>query len=539
MTGTTQIVEAIDRLYRLIDTSYNGTQYTAEPPDPVTGDQVVTPAIPAAPPASTDAQNAMRAHLGRLWQLAENSTSGATFGAGAGITGSTALNDNVPTRETIRAAQGIINAGWFGIGGQPATMADIINALRVGSQSQAGIIDNALEEILNAGGNTSSIFNAVRGLFDSTVNTIGEGATIGTLLASSMASAAMAGAQAAQLDRLINELSLLNRALVGTDAAVLPANPPNTVGHGALYYQTDPEDTAPGIYGLTAFIARVIGEGTAGYQAQYNLHRIRQLLEEQGVLGVDQGGNYVGLAEWAMAQTAAAQQISAYINTGTPPGTALALLDDIRSAIRQLAGLEAAGTVVTGSALRMLLDELECICRAVSTLNDPPEDEDPEPGLNEPPAGQCEALAHIPWRRAVNWDLVGTDNVMGEPHNIYRPVFDLSGTPLSNSVHTESGLRAMHPTTEDDTVRVCLSWDFTGYDVPSAWCRDIGTSFSGIAQSDTGFCTTGSFPAGGRSDDISYYASASTRQYFVWNFAFPQGSEPSLNIFMRAESILE
>lgn len=190
------LTTSIDRLYRLLDTSLNGTQYSEAA-------GVITPELPAVPPASATATNAMRAHVGRIWHLAENSVAGETAPADAGITGAAALADDLSTRETLRAMQGIINAGWFGIGGQNATVADVVNALRIGSPAKKQSMLDLLSQILGAGSDVASIFNLIEGLLADTAEGIEEGAMIATLLASTMAQAALAGAQAAQIDRLI------------------------------------------------------------------------------------------------------------------------------------------------------------------------------------------------------------------------------------------------------------------------------------------------------------------------------------------------
>ena len=110
--------------------------------------------------------------------------------------------------------QGTINAGWFGIGGQPATLADIVNALRIGNEASAQKITDTLD-LLNDASETASIWNAVRGTFTDIVDTAGEGAVVATLLASTMAQAAIMGLQGAQLDKLIEKLDRLITSLDG------------------------------------------------------------------------------------------------------------------------------------------------------------------------------------------------------------------------------------------------------------------------------------------------------------------------------------
>lgn len=90
------ITESIDRLYRLLDTTLNGTQYTDNA-------GIISPELPSVPPASASATNAMRAHIGRIWKLLENTTNGATAATGEGVDGAPALDDNQSTRAVIRA----------------------------------------------------------------------------------------------------------------------------------------------------------------------------------------------------------------------------------------------------------------------------------------------------------------------------------------------------------------------------------------------------------------------------------------------------
>jgi hypothetical protein len=198
MTGRriSDLIEAVDRQYRLIDTALNGTQYTssANPADPAR--PIVSPEIPAAP--------------------------GADIGQAPGL------------RAQLLAAQGTINAGWFGIGGQPATAADIVNALRVGSDADTDRITAAIDAIAGDSGlaqasQASNIFNTVKGLFVDVVDGVGEGAVLGTLIASSIATSGMLGVLAGQLDRLT--ASIDGGGLVGPSDNVLLALRGTTVAN--------------------------------------------------------------------------------------------------------------------------------------------------------------------------------------------------------------------------------------------------------------------------------------------------------------------
>lgn len=200
-----ELTESNNRLYRLLDTALNGTVYTAD----LAGE--ISPAIPVTPPSSTGAANAMRAHIGRLHQLAENAATGAAYAANSGIDGSPELDYNGSWRARLEAVQGEINAGWFGIGGNPATLADLVGALRVGSPDDTARITDAISAIagdsaLAQGSQAANIFSTITDLVVDTAEVGAEGAILGTLIASSLANAAMAGVLAGQIDRLIAAL---------------------------------------------------------------------------------------------------------------------------------------------------------------------------------------------------------------------------------------------------------------------------------------------------------------------------------------------
>ena len=113
-----QLIAEQQRLYRLIDTSMNGTEYT------LVGD-VVTPALPAVPPASVNATNSLRAHVTRIWQLAENEVAGVTAGPGEGVAGALALPDNQSTRAVLRRLVAGIDGNTT-----PAPVDNLLQALR-------------------------------------------------------------------------------------------------------------------------------------------------------------------------------------------------------------------------------------------------------------------------------------------------------------------------------------------------------------------------------------------------------------------------
>lgn len=164
MAGSSELLGAVQSLYRLIDATFNGKDYTMQ------GGEVYPP-IPAFPDPEDFEAPGMRQQMLDL--------------------------------------QGVVDAGWFGIGGKRATLADILSALRVGNGNTEAVIGGALDGILNAGGDVASIFNSVRGLLGDVVEGATDGGILGVLIASSIASAAVAGLQGAQLDAISAKLDQL------------------------------------------------------------------------------------------------------------------------------------------------------------------------------------------------------------------------------------------------------------------------------------------------------------------------------------------
>lgn len=128
-----QLLESNNRLYRLLDTALNGTQYSAA------GD-VITPAIPAVPPDSATATNAMRAHISRMWQLLENDIAGVTAGPNESIVGAPALPDDGTARQLLRR----LAVGLDG-NGTPAPDDNLLTALR--GTAQADTDRNVIDKI--------------------------------------------------------------------------------------------------------------------------------------------------------------------------------------------------------------------------------------------------------------------------------------------------------------------------------------------------------------------------------------------------------
>jgi hypothetical protein len=176
------IVESIDRLYRLIDTSINGAQYIA-----IGDPAVVYPDIPAAP--SND------------------------LGGGAGL------------RPELLALRGTLPAGWFGWGSQPATLADIARAMRSDTPAQVDRAKAALTA-LQVAAQGATIFDVVRGFLEDSASVTAEGGILIVDLIALMSNAAMMGLQAGQLDSL---LAKMDRLIASLDGGATPAPTTNVI----------------------------------------------------------------------------------------------------------------------------------------------------------------------------------------------------------------------------------------------------------------------------------------------------------------------
>lgn len=186
MTSTcaSNVVDSIDRLYRLLDSALNGTTYTTDESTP----PVVSPAIPAIP-ATPD-------------------------GITAGL------------RRQLLDMQGVLPSGWpFGWGSEPATLADIVRALRNDSTSQVNRVKSTFDALQRAA-QVATIFGTVASFLEEGASDVAEGGILATLIVSIMAQSAMMGAQAGQLDQL---LAKMDRLVASLDGGAEPAPATNVI----------------------------------------------------------------------------------------------------------------------------------------------------------------------------------------------------------------------------------------------------------------------------------------------------------------------
>lgn len=196
LTGVTGITEAIDRVYRLLDTSINGRAYAAPTSDPAD----ITPAIPLVP------ENA----LGELPGL----------------------------RRQLEEARGMLPGGFLGFGARPPTLADVVLAIRQGSEEEG---ENLLDrlDLLGDAGDVAGIFNVVRGTVLQGLEAGAQGGILATLVVSTMSQAALGALLENQIIALNEKVDRVIEQL-GVPAAPAPAN---TIGGelGAMRELLSPE----------------------------------------------------------------------------------------------------------------------------------------------------------------------------------------------------------------------------------------------------------------------------------------------------------
>lgn len=170
--GMQELIEGQNRIYRLIDSAMYGHTYTVETDEPL----VIVPEIPAVPDQTLEP---------------------------AGLLG---MVDSLP---------GILDAGWFGIGGHKATIADVVNALRVGNSQTGESVVSQLEGILGAGGNVAQIGELVAEMFTGSVSAVEEGGIFVLLAAGIVGNLATTGAIGTQLTAMALQLTRLIHAIDG------------------------------------------------------------------------------------------------------------------------------------------------------------------------------------------------------------------------------------------------------------------------------------------------------------------------------------
>jgi hypothetical protein len=170
-----KLVESNNQIYRLLDTVFNGTPYSV---DAFTGS--VVPDIPVAPTAAA-----------------------AGVGVGFGL------------RKQLLDMQGVLPSGWpFGFGNKPATIGDLVRAMRNDSPAQINRTKDALTA-LAAAAQGATIFDVVEGFIADGADVVEEGGILIAVLVGIMSNAAFMGIQAGQLDDLLEKMDRLIKSLDG------------------------------------------------------------------------------------------------------------------------------------------------------------------------------------------------------------------------------------------------------------------------------------------------------------------------------------
>ena len=488
-----------ENTYRLLNVALNGENYF-ERMDP-DGTITIDPPIPALPIEDTDKPNALRAHVGRLLHLAENTTSGATYPAGAGIAGARALEDERPTRDVIRDAQGLLNAGWFNIGGRPATLADIVTALRIGSDTDQGVVSDALQEILGTGSDANSIFNTIRGLFDTAANTTLEGGQLGVLLASSLANAALMAQQA-------KELQLLNRLLSGTTAefgapaltheAVLFGFPPGGNGDkipiGELARQTTANtDTMRSNLGAPGEADRVIP-------------LLREIAGTIGTIGSGGGGT---------------------------PAELQAVVDKLEEIRFTLSPQGPTPQLNLYYLVEGILDAVRCVCDAVGGENTDPGGGGDGP-LNPEPDYACASEVDTAWLRVAEWVPVEPADGQDPEIEAYAARFEFPTSYGIVGEETVNGRPVYRFDESADELRWCEAADWTGADRPFYKNAPRGTAaFAGEVQLTGGVSNVGADTYGESQVWPTTVAQGGGAVRIGWTHYWLPGETPSLNFWVK------
>ena len=170
--GLDSLLESNNRIYRLLDSALYGRVYQLASLDPL----VIAPEIPAVPDVVSEP---------------------------AGLV---AMVDQLP---------GVIDAGWFGIGGHKATLADVVRALRVGSSSTSHSLWDNLKDMLDEGSDIASIGNTIQSTFFNAVDSTEEGGIMVLLAAAIVGNLAATGALSAQLSTMAIQLLRISNSIDG------------------------------------------------------------------------------------------------------------------------------------------------------------------------------------------------------------------------------------------------------------------------------------------------------------------------------------
>lgn len=200
-----RLIAVQENTYRLLDTTFNGTAYAAEYDRNTNELTAITPPIPVVPPIAPNSDAAMRSHVGRMWALNENAATARPFVADAFISNVAALDYEGSWIARLRAVQGL-TGGFLGIGANPVTLADLLKAGRVNTEADQGLINNGIEEVLNAIANGSSIGTVLSSLLNTGADIATDGGLAAVQIAAMVANSVTGATQLGLLQRIIRSL---------------------------------------------------------------------------------------------------------------------------------------------------------------------------------------------------------------------------------------------------------------------------------------------------------------------------------------------
>lgn len=304
-----EFVESNRQIYRLLDTVFNGRQYIS------LEDGTISPPIAAVPDASTNEANAMRAHIGRLWHLAENAATAAEFAAGSGIEGAAALTEDLSWAKRILAVQGE-TGGFLGIGEVPVQLKDLLKASRINTPKDKENIGSALDTFSDA----ISIGDNIK---DAITDFLGGAAELGT----------DGGVIAVQLAVGAAQVQLLRRLIRAVDGAEILTPPTDN-----LLFALRGDTPATSDRNALDYLRKIALTSDGEWEAGNLLQQIRDKIDglRDAISGPDDAGSL-----------------------------SLQLLR-LETLLRGLVDTDDTGAPVVGPTLQLVNDILNCICEGVS-----------------------------------------------------------------------------------------------------------------------------------------------------------------------------
>lgn len=224
MGGCAQgIIDELRNIYRLLDSVHNGRSYVRSPGEPPVGTvggtdglydysrvagvaYRVAPSTSAVPHlASEPTAPGVRARLERLIQIVDNEATGRTYPVSTANPLDPALENPQSLRQALIDLRGILDPGWFGIGGTVPTIADLVRALRAGDAADKTALQNLLD-LLSGASSAANLVDFVRQFLSDGIDTAADGLMLAAIIGSSAAQVSATALVSQQLTRLINSI---------------------------------------------------------------------------------------------------------------------------------------------------------------------------------------------------------------------------------------------------------------------------------------------------------------------------------------------